>query len=312
MTRDEIKELAEFDFMNGMSISDIASKYEQKKTTISSWRTRGDWVKRRKEAERKAVQGDATTQRTTTHDNAKRNAGTRNVKIVTKRMEDEVDEGDLNSKQKAFVKEYLRTYNATVAYQNVYGVSKETAFANGSRLLSNARVREEVEYQKARQLKLLDISVQRMLIDLSKEAVADIGDFVNFASHDELIIDETTGLPALDKDDNPITRHVSQVWLKDKDAVDTSLIKKVSVGKDGVQLELHDRSKARDELLKRLTPDPATELKLRKLRAEAEIAEAKAKLLTGDDNVEDENVKALIEGMRSIANSMNGAADEDD
>ncbi|MCM0599215.1 hypothetical protein [Periweissella fabalis] len=47
MTREEIKELSEFDFIKGMSIEDIASKYGLTKTTVSSWRTRGKWVDKR-------------------------------------------------------------------------------------------------------------------------------------------------------------------------------------------------------------------------------------------------------------------------
>lgn len=313
MTRDEIKELAEFDFMSGMSISDIANKYDVKLNTLKSWRTRGKWIRNKDAADAK----NASKANAKTHPvdaNAKKNA-----KSLTEReekrkelLENKMVNPNLTDKQRAFVKEYLISYNATQAYKDAYGSSYRVANVEGPTLLVNPSIKAEIERLKPIVERDLDLSYKSLLIDLAKESKADIGDFVNFASHDELIIDESTGLPALDKDDKPITKHVSQVWLKDKDSVDTSLIKKVSVGKDGVQLELHDRSKARDELLKRLTPDPAAEIKLRKLRAEAEIVEAKSKLLTGDDNIEDENVKALIEGMQSIANSIKGANDEDD
>lgn len=317
MDKKEIKQLAEFDFVAGRSVEDIAIKYDVKLNTVKSWRTRGGWQKKKDASNPKNAFKNASKTNAKMHS---RNANAKSdAKPLTEReskradiLEEELVNPNLTEKQRAFVKEYLISQNATQAYMNAYSADRETADKVSYRVLGNVGVKAEIERLKPILERDLDLGVKSLLIDLAKEAKADVGKYVNFASHDELIINETTGLPALDKNDNPITRHVSQVWLKDKDEVDTSLIKKVSVGKDGVQLELHDRNKARDELLKRLTPDPATELKLRKLRAEAELAEAKAKLMAGDDNVEDENVKALIEGMRSIANSVNGAANEDD
>lgn len=51
-------------------------------------------------------------------------------------------EKSLNIKQKAFLSEYLKCFNATEAYEKVYKCSRETALTNGPALLGNARIKE--------------------------------------------------------------------------------------------------------------------------------------------------------------------------
>ena len=53
----------------------------------------------------------------------------------------------------------------------------------------------------------------------------------------------------LDADGKQVTIHHSYLYFKDKDQVDTSLIKKITRGKDGATIELYDKTKARDKLL---------------------------------------------------------------
>ncbi|CAH0419268.1 terminase small subunit [Periweissella ghanensis] len=281
MTREEIKELAEFDFIKGMSIEDIASKYGLNKKTVSSWRTRGKWVDKR----------NASLSEETTHDNAttqRSNAQQRNRNTVPSEEDKPPDNNNgLTAKQQVFAREYMKSYNATQAYINAYDVDRETADKVSYRMLGNVGVRAEIERLKKEKARKLDLSYESLLLDLAREANADIGKYVNFASHDETVVD-AKGKPVLDVNGAEIIAHKSQVWLKDKANVDTSLIKKVSVGKDGVQLELHDRSKARDELLKRLAPDEELKaLQIEKAKAELALAKKKLELLNGgaDDNV---------------------------
>lgn len=274
MTREEIKELAEFDFIKGMSIEDIASKYGLTKTTVSSWRTRGKWVDKRD----KSQSLDETTRdnETTRQDTATRHDET--LPDTNNR---------LTAKQQAFAREYMKSYNATQAYMNAYDTDYETARRISYRMMANVGVRAEIERLKKEKARKLDLSYESLLLDLAREANADIGEYVNFASHDETVVDGK-GKPVLDTNGAEIIAHKSQVWLKDKADVDTSLIKKVSVGKDGVQLELHDRSKARDELLKRLAPDEKLKaLQIERAKTELELAKKKLELLNGgkDDDV---------------------------
>ena len=52
----------------------------------------------------------------------------------------------LSPKHRVFCEEYLKTWNATDAYQAAYPKSsRETARRNGSRLLTNADISEEIQ-----------------------------------------------------------------------------------------------------------------------------------------------------------------------
>ncbi|CAH0419425.1 terminase small subunit [Periweissella ghanensis] len=281
MTREEIKELAEFDFIKGMSIEDIASKYGLSKNTIKTWRTRNGWVQKRK---------DSKDSREGSKGSKKDSKGSNELEKKTPPPEEDKppdNNNGLTAKQQAFAREYMKSYNATQAYMNAYNVTYESAQRLGSRMLRNVEVMAEIERLKEEKARKLDLSYESLLLDLAREANADIGEYVNFASHDETVVDGK-GKPVLDVNGAEIIAHKSQVWLKDKADVDTSLIKKVSVGKDGVQLELHDRSKARDELLKRLAPDEKLKaLQIEKAKTELELAKKKLELLNGgkDDDV---------------------------
>lgn len=52
---------------------------------------------------------------------------------------------DLTEKQKRFADYYIESGNATDAYQRAYGCKRETADANGTRMLGNARVLQYIE-----------------------------------------------------------------------------------------------------------------------------------------------------------------------
>ena len=56
----------------------------------------------------------------------------------------------LTNKQQAFIDEYLKCWNVTEAYVRVYNPkSREVASANGSRLLGNARISEQIKKRVA-------------------------------------------------------------------------------------------------------------------------------------------------------------------
>ncbi|GEA91382.1 terminase small subunit [Leuconostoc mesenteroides] len=101
-------EKAEQDYKIGLSLADIAQKYDVSVGTVRSWKSR-HW----------------TT-------NVAKNVA---VKKPTEKAIDELNDSELTDKQKAFVLEYLHISNATQAYINVYDVDRETDLANGPRLL---------------------------------------------------------------------------------------------------------------------------------------------------------------------------------
>ncbi|MCT6888253.1 MAG: terminase small subunit [Lactobacillus sp.] len=250
MTDAEKRIAAQHDYELGMKYKDIAEKYGVSFNTVKSWRSRYGWV--RKGAKKGCTRKPKRVQ----------------PKTPTDAAINQLNNSNLKDKQKAFVLEYLRLFNATQAYINVYNVDYQTAIAAGPRLLGNVRVQREIKRIREAKLKELAIEPLDLIEDVAKEAKADIGNYLNFGSWSEKLIERkktkktfkdnkghelSTNVvedkPVLDADGKQVTIHHSYLYFKDKDQVDTSLIKKITKGKDGATIELYDKTKARDKLL---------------------------------------------------------------
>jgi phage terminase small subunit len=229
-------ENAEQDYNAGMKYKDIADKYGVTINTVKSWKRRYEWVRNKSAPPQKSV-----------HTKSKKGAPKNEVEQVI----DELADSELTDKQKAFVIEYVRLFNATQAYINVYDVDYDTAKANGPRMLANARVKSLI--QEMRQARLHDLGANKedILADLMKQSFSDIGDYLYFGRTD-IYDKDYKGNKELDVNGNPIIKHSSWVQLKDKSKVDTSLIKNVSIGRDGVVLDLYDKQTAQKKLLELL------------------------------------------------------------
>ncbi len=277
-------ENAEQDYNAGMKYKDIADKYGVTINTVKSWKRRYEWVRNKSAPPQKSV-----------HTKSKKGAPKNEVEKVI----DELADSELTDKQKAFVIEYVRLFNATQAYINVYDVDYDTAKANGPRMLANARVKSLI--QEMRQARLHDLGANKedILADLMKQSFSDIGDYLDFGRTD-IYAKDYKGNKEFDVDDNPIIKHSSWVQLKDKSNVDTSLIKKVSIGRDGVVLDLYDKQTAQKKLLdelNKLTPNDMQNAQVRKAKAEADIAEKKSELLNGGSGEVTINIEPFKEGI---------------
>ncbi|KMK52786.1 RNA polymerase sigma factor [Fructobacillus sp. EFB-N1] len=223
--RDEAKQ----DYLAGMKYKEIAEKYDVSLSTVKSWKSRY-WADETKVA------------------TSNKKVATKSQNVATKKelhpAIQELEDSGLNDKQKAFVSEYVRLSNATHAYINAYGVTYETAGTAGQRLLQNVAIQKEIKRLRQARLAELGIGVFELIDDMAKEARADIRDFADWGSDDFKAVDEESN--------KQYTRHKSWVALKDSDSVDSWAVKKVTVGKDGPIVELHDRNKARRELLEYL------------------------------------------------------------
>lgn len=231
MTDEERRIAAKHDYVLGMKYKDIADKYSVSLNTVRSWRTRYGWQR----------------------NGAKKDVHIKSKNVRTKTPTDaaieQLNDSDLSDKQKAFVLEYLRLYNATQAYINTYDVTYNVATVNGPRLLGNARIKNEIN--KIREAKLRELAIEPLdlIEDVVKEAKADIGNYLEFGSWAENLTEQDGQTPVADIDGNQVVIHHSYLYFKDKDNVDTSLIKKITKGKDGATIELYDKTKARDKLL---------------------------------------------------------------
>ncbi|RMC49161.1 terminase [Lactobacillus sp. ESL0228] len=226
--------------MLGMKYKDIAEKYGVSINTVKSWRKRNGWT-------RKGAQKGVHPKPKRVHPNS-----------PSEQAISDLNDSELSDKQKEFVLEYLRIYNATQAYINVYDADYKVATVNGPRLLGNARIQKEIKCIREARLKELAIEPFDLIKDVVKEAKADIGDYMEFGSWPEEIKDRETEETVTDADGNHVVIHHSFLYFKDKSKVDTSVIKKITKGKDGATIELFDKTKARDKLLEWLK-DEATD-----------------------------------------------------
>lgn len=235
-------EEAEQDYLSGLKYKDIADKYGVSISTVKSWKSRY-WKS----------DGSATKDKRVAQKVAKVA-----TKKLTEKAIDELSESELTDKQKAFVLEYLRISNATQAYINVYDVDRRIAFVTGPRLLGNVRVQNEIKRLRKAKLQELSVDAFDLMEDMVIEARADIGDYIKFGKSNQTVYErdengeEITNRPATDDDGNPIVYRNSWLQFKDKEKIDTRPIKSIKMGKDGPVVELYDRSKARQELLKYL------------------------------------------------------------
>lgn len=188
-------------YLKGMQLSEIAKELEKPEGTIRRWKHNYDWDSER--SDKKSERSE------------------KKRKSKTVRISDEVavidEETDLSDKQKLFCILYVKYFNATKAYQKAYECSYDSAVANGSRLLRNDKVKNEIKKLKQGRLNQEMLSAEDVLQKYINIAFSDITDFVEF--------DE------------------EEVRLKPSDQVDGTLIKEIKQGKFGPSIKLIDSTK---------------------------------------------------------------------
>ena len=244
-------------YKDGMKLVEIADRLKVPAGTVRRWKSTYHW------------DGEHQSERS-----EKKSERSENKKSVTKRaVADEVKQviqnTDLTDKQQLFCIHYIRCFNATKAYQKAYGCDYATALVNGSRMLGNARIKDEILRLKQDRLNREFLSESDIFQKYMDIAFADVTDFMEFGNEDvDVILD--TG------ERKTIT--VSHVNIKNDADVDGTIISEVSKGKDGVKVKLADRMKALQWLSDHM--DLATE------KQRAEIALLKSRADAGKDDRE--------------------------
>ncbi|RDG27573.1 terminase [Lactiplantibacillus plantarum] len=242
------------------TLKSLAEKYQVKATTLRSRKNREHWQR-------------ATKKVATRHNN------------VATQISDELEaNSELTEKQKLFCLFYLQRFNATWAYQQAYKVSHEVALRAGPRLLGNVGVKRQLTELKNQQRADLYVTADDIAHEYAKQAFASLGDVLDYKVHEELVTDTDDNV-FLDTDDNPVKKHVADIYLKPSDQIDWSLVQDIHRGKDGLVVKLYDKQKALDSLSKLIGADDdnINEQRVRKLKADADIAEAKAKQISNTD-----------------------------
>lgn len=178
----------------------------------------------------------------------------------------------LNEKQKLFCCYYIKSFNATKAYQKAYGCSYETALAAGPRMLGNVRIKSEIQTLKQNRLNREMLSEEDIFQKYMDIAFADITDFVSFGQEETQVIGQFGPVEVKDPETGkkvPLMQTVNVIRLKESGDVDGTLISEVSQGRDGAKIKLSDRMKALEWLSSHMDLGTAEQkAKLDKLRAE--------------------------------------------
>ena len=144
----------------------------------------------------------------------------------------------MNNKQRVFVEEYLKCWNATEAAKRA-GYSERTAYSHGARLLKDVEISDAIEER----LKELHMSTDEALQLLAEQARGDLGEFMDISS-------VGFNLDLLDADGN---KKNTRLIRKIKQRTTTFIAKKESDEDREVtetEIELYDAQSAIDKILK--------------------------------------------------------------
>ena len=92
------------------------------------------------------------------------------------------------ARREIFIREYLKDLNATRS-AIAAGYSEKGARVQGVRLLTNANVKQRIEEALAKKVDKLDISVDRVLGELSKMAFANMADYTKAQADGSAYVD---------------------------------------------------------------------------------------------------------------------------
>lgn len=278
-------EKAEQDYMAGMKYKDIAEKYGTTINTVKSWKKRYAWS--RGEGAHKEEKVCTQKSKGAPKKEAPIDDGTKAT----------LQNDDLTPEQQMFCIYYSRTFNAAQSYQKAYGCSYESAIANGSRLLTNDKVRAEIKRLKEIKHQQIVAGADDIVELQMRIAFADIGNYMSFGQK-EITDPETEE-----------TYMVSTVDLKESQNTDTQLIQEVKRGKDGVSVKLADKQKAIDWLSKYFLVHPDDKYKAEFDKKRAEVSDnSGAQILQNMQTIAD--ILQHPVANRSISDLEEGDADE--
>ena len=242
-------ELAYEDYKNGMKYKEIAEKYEVSLSAVKSWSTRNNWKE-------------------------KLQPNSKKVATKNKRLQPEIDdieslnESDLTDNQKLFCIEFIKCFNATKAYQRVYSCSYNSAMSNASKLLTNTKVKAEIQRLKLAKLNRVMLSEDDIFQKMMDIAFSDITDYSDF--------------------DN------KGIIVKSSKEIDGTLIAEIRQDDKGIKIKLLDKMQALKWLGDRLDLLPTES----GMKLDIELAKLERDNLTAEDTTHDNN---LIETLNAIS-----------
>lgn len=231
---DQRVEQAKALYDKGLKLIDIANQLGIPEGTVRSWKNRYNWDCNVAKEKRNVAK---------TKKNKKQNQEEPSVDEVSSIIENP----ELTDKQRLFCIHYIRSFNATKAYQKAYGCSYENAMQNGSRMLRNDKVKEEILRLKQERLNREFLSEADIFQKYMDIAFADITDYMTFGTEEVPVMAMYGPVKIKDPEtdeEKQLTKIVNTVRFKDSSEVDGTILSEVKQGKDGASIKLSDRMKA--------------------------------------------------------------------
>lgn len=262
-----------------IDLVEIANQLSLSSGTVRGWKSKDQWEQKLNGTFRK------NTERSKKQNIAKREA-------VAKDVEQVLNNTDLTDKQRLFCLYYVRCFNATKAYRKAYGCSYETAMTNGSSLLRNTKIRDEIYHLKQNRLNREMLEVDDIVGKYMDIAFSDITDYVTFGQETVPVMGPFGPIKVKNEEtgkEEVMTKEVNAVRFRESTDVDGTLISEVKQGKDGASIKLLDKMKALDFLTKYFEMHPES-----KYRREFEQKKLEIELLKLESQLK-ENVEEEVE-----------------
>lgn len=259
-------------FLSGMKLVDISRQLDVPEGTVRRWKSTYKW-----ESERSDKKSERSER--------ERAKNERKEKSIAEEVRMVMENPELTEKQRLFCLYFVKSFNATKAYQKAYGCDYQTANAHGYELLSNVVIKDEIARLKQAKLNQTFLDEHDIFQKYMDIAFSDITDYVSFgrekvpvmgAFGPVMVKDEETG------ENVGLMKEVNTVRFRESSDIDGTIVTEVKQGKDGASIKLADRMKALQWLSEHM--DMATD------EQRARIAHVKAqtdKLTGNNQEIED-------------------------
>lgn len=220
---DQRVEQAKALYDKGLKLIDIANQLGIPEGTVRSWKNRYNWDCNVAKEKRNVAKSKK---------NKKQNQEEPSVDEVSSIIENP----ELTDKQRLFCIHYIRCFNATKAYQRAYACGYEAAMINGSRLLRNDKVKEEIFRLKQERLNREFLSEADIFQKYMDIAFADITDYMIFGTEEVPVMSMYGPVKIKDPEtgkEKPLTKIVNTVRFKNSSEVDGTILSEVKQGRDG-------------------------------------------------------------------------------
>lgn len=224
-------------YLKGLKLVDISKQLDLPEGTIRSWKNRYRWDN----------DSNATLQKNECNVAKDKNIKKDKEKAIADEVNQVIENPELTDKQRLFCCLYIKCFNATKAYRKAYECSYETALTNGSALLGNTRIKNEIQRLKQNRLNREMLSEEDIFQKYMDIAFADITDYVEFGR--EIVPVMGPFGPVIVKNEETgekieVKKEINVVRFKESIEVDGTLITEIKQGKDGASIKLADRMKA--------------------------------------------------------------------